>query len=253
MQSISSYFVKLLNIVNPVSSRLPIKKPFTYMVKPQHSVVIIQPEMVAIASGAMPDKTDKQSRFIGQEVAAFEIGKYAVTVAQWQAVMGRLPRGNDELSSEQPVMNVNWYDVQNFITKLNQLTGKTYRLPTELEWEYAVRASSTEDYYFHHSELHHINRDRDKVNYDKNRDGTVVVGSLPPNPWGLHEMLGNIWEWVDYTKTKGFNPNAVYDESCHILRGGCWASSSFEIRLTAQTEHGNNECGWNSFGFRLAL
>jgi len=223
------------------------------MTKPQHSVVIIQPEMVAIPSGIMPNSKDKQSRFNSREVTTFELGKYAVTVAHWRTIMRSLPDGNSELSNEHPVMNVNWHDVQHFITRLNNLTGKVYRLPSELEWEYAARAGSAGDYYFHHSDLYRVKRNRDKVNHDKNRTGSVSVGRLPSNPWGLHEMLGNIWEWVDYTKKEGFNPNTVRDNSYNILRGGCWASHESDIKLTSRAQHGNSEHGWNSFGFRLAL
>jgi len=252
MQSIASYVVKLLNIVNPVSSRLPVKKPITYMVKSQLFESIITPEMVAISSGVMPNVKDKKSRFNGRSVAAFEIGKYAVTVGQWCAVMGDLPERHKDLTDQHPIMNVSWHNVHNFITKLNRLTGKAYRLPTELEWEYAARGGTANDYYFHRDDLFRVDRNRDKVNHDKNRTGTVPVGSLPPNPWGLHEMLGNIWEWVDYTKIEGFNPNAVRDNSSNILRGGCWASHESDIKLTSRAGHGNSERGWNSFGFRLA-
>lgn len=256
MQSLFSYVVKFLNIVNPITNEPNLK---TRVIKTDVTInsfklqKLIEPEMVAIPRGSVPDKTDTKSRFNGQAVAAFEMGKYAVTVAQWKAVMGCLPRGNDELSRAHPVMNVNWYDVKNFIIKLNQLTNKTYRLPTELEWEYVARAGSANDYYFHRSDLFHSDRSRDKVNYDKIRTGTMPVGSLPPNPWGLHEMLGNIWEWVEYTKIVGFNPNAIRDDNSNILRGGCWASHESDITLAARVEHSNSECGWNSFGFRLAI
>jgi formylglycine-generating enzyme required for sulfatase activity len=107
MQSITSYVVKLLNIVNPVSNRLPIKNPFTYMTKSQYSDVIIQPEMVAIPSGIMPNSKDRHSRFNDREVTEFKLGKYPITVLQWRTIMTNLPAGNDKLSDEHPVMNIN--------------------------------------------------------------------------------------------------------------------------------------------------
>jgi len=122
----------------------------------------------------------------------FYMGKYEVTQAQWKAVMGENPsrfKGDDH-----PVENVSWEDVQQFIQKLNAKEGKeACRLPTEAEWEYAARAGTTTIYSFGNNASQLGNY----AWYDENSGNTThPVGDKPPNPWGLYDMHGNVWEWV---------------------------------------------------------
>lgn len=208
------------------------------------------PAMVVIPSGEMPLTKAAAYRddYSGQHVESFEIGKYVVTVAEWLDIMDYLPPDTDTLFHGLPVVNVNWYDVHRYIEKINERTGKQYRLPTELEWEYAARAGTSNDY--------HVSRNTaingSVINLDKHNPGPVEVGSFPPNGWGCYEMLGNVWEWVSdgCRRVPGLKDDVGYE--LNVLRGGCWASSEFEVTLTARDEHEKETHGWNSFGFRLA-
>ncbi|TAF50831.1 MAG: tetratricopeptide repeat protein, partial [Oscillatoriales cyanobacterium] len=128
----------------------------------------------------------------------FYLGKYAITQEQWQAVMGNNPSGFK--GEKRPVENVSWNDAVSFCQKLSEKTGKTYRLPSEAEWEYACRAGTTTAFHFGETIT------PDLVNYDGNnpygsapkglyRQETTPVGSFPPNGFGLYDMHGNVWEW----------------------------------------------------------
>ena len=121
---------------------------------------------------------------------AFELGKHEVTQAEWEAVMGSNPSRFDECGGDCPVENVSWDDVQDFIGRLNALEGEVrYRLPTEAEWEYAARAGTAGDRYA--GNLDAI------AWYDGNSGGsTHPVGQKAPNAFDLHDMLGNVFEWV---------------------------------------------------------
>lgn len=209
------------------------------------------PDMVIIPSGEMPSTKAATYRadYSGQHVESFEIGKYVVTLDEWLDVMNYLPLDANSKLLNQPVVNVNWFDVHRYIDELNKRTGEQYRLPTELEWEYAARAGTSNDY--------HVSRNvvlKGKViNYDRKNKGLVAVGSLPPNAWGCHEMLGNVWEWVsDGGRTvpgfKGFQE----EYELNVLKGGCWASGEFEIQLSSRDEHRKEGNNWGTFGFRVA-
>ncbi len=108
-----------------------------------------RPEKGVISSGTMPTVVTSGFRpdYSGQHVNSFEIGKYVITLAEWLDIMDYLPPNTDTLFLGQPVVNVNWFDVHRYIDKLNQRTGEQYRLPTELEWEYAARAGTSNDYH----------------------------------------------------------------------------------------------------------
>ena len=119
----------------------------------------------------------------------FWMGKYEVTQAQWQAVMGSNPSHFTNCGGDCPVERVSWEDVQEFIGKLNGRSGgRPYRLPTEAEWEYAARAGTTEDRYGDLGAIAWHN--------SNSRDTTHPVGEKAANAWGLHDMLGNVLEWV---------------------------------------------------------
>ena len=215
----------------------------------EHEDTLI-PNMVTISSGTIPtvSTTGFRPDYSGQHVDTFEIGKHVITMAEWIDMMDYLPKDTEQLSLNHPVINVNWFDVHRYIERLNKLTDKEYRLPTEIEWEYAARAGTLNDY--------HVPRemvlDGKVINYDKNKQGSVAVASLPPNKWGCYEMLGNVWEWVSDSGRTVVGFEGDDDSELKILRGGCWASSEFEVKLTARDEHEKGTNGWNSFGFRIA-
>ena len=122
---------------------------------------------------------------------SFALGKYDITQEAWYALMGVNPSSNK--GRPLPVENVSWDDVQVFIQRLNAQTGKSYRLPTEAEWEYAARAGSTTDYSFG-DDVSQLGR---YAWYTANSGGeTHPVGEKQPNGFGLYDMHGNVWEWV---------------------------------------------------------
>jgi len=160
----------------------------------------------------------------------FYLGKYEVTQAQWQAVMGQNPslfQGDPNL----PVEQVWWDDVQEFIRKLNAKEGHTkYRLPTEAEWEYAARAGTTTAYSFGDD----ATRLGEYAWYKGNAgERTHPVGKLKPNPWGLYDMHGNVWEWVQdwyqrYQSEAVTDPQGP-DLGTHRSRRGCAWNNAAEV------------------------
>ena len=160
------------------------------------------------------------------KVNSFAIGKYPVTQAQYEAVMGINP-SHFKNNPQNPVEKVSWDDAQAFCQKLSQITGKTYRLPTEAEWEYACRAGTTTRYYFGDD----ANQLGDYAWYSANSQSkTHPVGQKKPNAWGLYDMIGNVWEWCedDWHSTYENAPRdgsawLIKDDRSQILRGGSWS------------------------------
>ncbi|HAD14119.1 MAG TPA: hypothetical protein DCF33_16975, partial [Saprospirales bacterium] len=162
-------------------------------------------------------------------VPSFRISKYEVTQAQWRAVMGSDPPGlYNKGCDECPVERVSWDDVQEFLKKLNQLTGVDYRLPTEAEWEYAAKGGQAGL----KSAYQYAGSDKlDEVGwYDGNykigntfgeKNTTHPVGQKKPNQLGLYDMSGNVWEWCQ--DTYGPYPcdkKTKKEERLRVLRGG---------------------------------
>lgn len=180
---------------------------------------------------------------------SFYIGKFEITQAQWKKVMGTNPayfQGNNIAGNTDnfPVESVSWKDVQLFIKKLNQLEkGKAvYRLPTEFEWEYAARAGNKEDIAWNEiNESAHIAKLTPQA-----------VGQKKPNAWGLYDMLGNVWEWVDdYYNEKMFaDPTPPKKAKQHVLKGSCFYGDV--KNATYMTHAGGPGSGYDT-GFRLVV
>jgi formylglycine-generating enzyme required for sulfatase activity len=182
----------------------------------------------------------------------FYLGKYEVTQAQWEAVMGNNP--SEFKGRNNPVEHLFYVDVLDFIKKLNQKEGgNKYRLPTEAEWEYAARAGTTGDYSFGH--------DPEALGryawYWENAGKTThPVGQKAPNPWGLYDMHGNVWEWVSdrnggnyYAESPTTDPPGSSSGSYFIKRGGAWKSGARDCRSAART---SDDKPHHHIGFRLA-
>ena len=254
------------------------------------------PEMVVVPAGSfmMGSPTSEEGRdddegpqrgvTIGR---AFAVGKYEVTVAQFNAFVqdtgydagnrcftyedgswdwrdGKTWRspGFSQMLNE-PVVCVDWNAATAYAAWLSQQTGETYRLLTEAEWEYAARAGTTTPFSFG------ATLSTDQANYNGNytygsgktgvyREKTVAVGSFPANAFGLHDMHGNVWEWVedcwtDDLSSQSATGNATLTLDCptRVLRGGSWINFPQSLR-SANRNWGTPENRSNNMGFRLA-
>ena len=193
-------------------------------------------------------------------VYGFFMGKYPITQKQWR-VVAALPKVNINLESEPsqfqgdnlPVEGVSWYDAQEFCARLSQKTNKSYRLPSEAEWEYACRGGTTTAFYFGKTISPEL------ANYDSKYQGkTTEVGKFPANPFGLYDMCGNVWEWCEDGWHEDYI-NAPDDGSVwlnnsnnrRVLRGCAWLArpenccSSFRFYADA------GFVGCNLFSFRV--
>ena len=185
----------------------------------------------------------------------FYIGKTEVTQAQWRAVMGSDPPELSFKSCDQcPVEKVSWDDVQEFIKKLNAKTSKTYRLPTEAEWEYAARGGGKQTYTYAGSNT------VDEVAWYSENSGTKThpVGQKKANELGLYDMSGNVWEWCQdwyddfyYVKRTSSNPPGPATGSLRVFRGGSWGNSPADVRVALRNNHTPDYRG-SHIGFRLA-
>ena len=189
----------------------------------------------------------------------FWLGKYEVTQAQWESVMGSNPSRFKNCGANCPVERVSWEDVQAFIRKLNGRSGgRGYRLPTEAEWEYAARGGTTADTYA--GDLTNLRGNDPVLNriawYRENSGRrTHPVGRKAPNGWGLHDMLGNVWEWVgdwygDYPGGTVTGPSGPGSGSNRVVRGGSW---DFNARICRSANRSRNSPGvrYDGLGFRL--
>jgi formylglycine-generating enzyme required for sulfatase activity len=184
----------------------------------------------------------------------FEIGTTEVTVEQWYAVMGSVPYLNDVEKGQMPVINVSWYDCQEFILRLNALTGRKFRLPTEAEWEYAAKGGSNSRHYFFagsdnaYMSMWFVTNAKMKVQ--------EVAGKVA-NELGLYDMSGNAWEWCydrggDYSSEAQTDPCGPARGTNRIMRGGSCASKWDACRLTNRS-YMLPVYVKGTFGFRLAI
>lgn len=214
------------------------------------------PEMVAIPPGSF--ETESNNGDAGENpvrrftlAKAFAMGKTEITQGQWRAIMGNNPSRFSRCGDNCPVEKVSWDDAQVFIQKLNAKTGKHYRLPSEVEWEYACRAGVRQEYCG--------SDDVDSVAWSATNSGFTPhpVGGKQANAFGLYDMSGNVWEWVEDSYHNSYH-GAPADGSAwqgdgarRVARGGSWY-------LTPQCPRAANRCGdvpddrVGNVGFRLA-
>ncbi|MDT4955692.1 MAG: hypothetical protein QOJ02_3830 [Acidobacteriota bacterium] len=211
-------------------------------------------EMVEIPAGSFcmgsPDGARESDEHPQHQVTVqnFYMGKYEVTQAQYQAVMGTNP--SEFKGDNLPVENVSWDAAKEFCRRLSQITGKEYRLPSEAEWEYACRAGTTEDYAG--------NPDAMAWYGFNSRNQTHPVGQKQANGWGLYDMYGNVWESCEDIYQDNYNGAPTDgsawlsrgDPSRRVIRGGAWGNVvalSSATRFQATTDARDNH-----LGFRLA-
>ena len=191
--------------------------------------------------------------------AGYWLGKHEVTQGEWEAVMGSNPSYFKDCGRDCPVERVSWEDAQAFIGRLNGRSGgNRYRLPSEAEWEYAARAGSQEDTYA--GDI----REPDGVDgvlegiawcAGNSGDRTQPVGGKAANAWGLHDMLGNVWEWVEdrygnYPGGSVTDPEGPSSGWFRVIRGGGWGGIARDCRSSNRID-GAPGIGGKSLGFRL--
>jgi len=167
----------------------------------------------------------------------YEIGKFEVTQAEWRDLMGSNPSRFKSCGDNCPVEQVSWNDVQEYIQRLNAKTGKHYRLPSEDEWEYACYGGSK-------TEFCGGNNIDTVAWYGRNSNGTThPVSKRQANSYGLYDMSGNVWQWM----------NDCWNSECskHVLRGGSWGNLTDAMRASFRS-FGSVADRNNIIGFRLA-
>ena len=185
-------------------------------------------------------------------LSSFSIGKYEVTQEEWQAVMGNNP--SNFKGDKRPVEQVSWTDCQDFIRKLNAMTGKRFRLPTEAEWEYAARGGNRSIGYKYAGS--------DNLGsvawYDGNcGNETHSVGQKSPNELGLYDMSGNVWEWCynrngSYSSSSQTNPTGPANVAFRVYRGGSWFNRERFCRSSTRY-NSTYSIRFHYLGLRLAL
>ena len=186
-------------------------------------------------------------------VQDFYIGKYEVTQKEWQKVMGGNP-SYFKNCEDCPVESVSWNDVQEFLAKLNAKTGKTYRLPTEAEWEYAARGGSQRRGYKYAG-----SNSLDEVAwcYGNSGNKTHPVGQKKANELGLYDISGNVWEWCadwyyEYPSTAQTNPKGPSTGTDRVRRGGSWIFHAVLCRSAYRSSYIPDDSN-GDVGFRLVF
>jgi formylglycine-generating enzyme required for sulfatase activity len=236
------------------------------------------PEMIVVPAGEFnmgspedePDRNKNEGpQHIVQFARQFAVGRFAVTFDEWDACVagggcnGYTPNDNGWGRGSRPVIHVSWNDAQAYVAWLSSKTGKTYRLLTEAEREYVARAGTTTPFWFGTTiSLEQANFD-DKHPYNSSPPGgrrgqTLPVDSFFPNPWGLYQVHGNVWDWVEDCFNDSYvgapsDGSAWMSGDCgkHVLRGGAWIDqprflrSAFRLRDVTSRRY-------NLQGFRVA-
>jgi|GEM_PF-7012179 len=218
-------------------------------------------QMITLPQGCQ--KLGHKSSYTFCLQTTLEMMAVEVTQQLWTDIMGTNPSRHQSCPAC-PVENVSWFDVQDFIRRLNKKNNTAYRLPTEAEWEYAARAAQSTGHvqqnlaqYANFCDRNCPHEWRDKTQSD-GFSHTAPVASLRPNPWGLYDLQGNVWEWVsDIYQASGLMPNAdpQLNEGEileHVYRGGSWGDMA---ETCAVTNRGHAEPGLKAgaLGFRLVL
>ncbi len=231
----------------------------------------IEPQMVLINGGTFSMGCVSNSKKCSDDekpvhtvtVDSFLMGQYEVTFDEWDACVAangcsHYPEDNKTERGQRAVNKVSWNDAQQYIQWLNQKTAKNYRLPTEAEWEYAARAGTKTAYSWGNNQ----SIAGDYAWYDKNtyyisEKYTHLVGRKKPNPWGLYDMHGNVWEWcldwynqTEYSNSPKNNPMGPSSGRYRVYRGGSWNFSAYSLRSADRL---NDSPGYrnNYLGFRL--
>jgi formylglycine-generating enzyme required for sulfatase activity len=230
--------------------------------------------------GGMADRAARQADYWKSEgpqhrvtiPRPFAVGTFAVTFAEWDACVadgdcnGYRPKDEGWGRGKRPVINVNWDDANAYTAWLSRKTGRTYRLLSEAEREYAARAGTTTTFWWGPS------ISTSQANYDgnytfagskkgENRGRIVPVDSFAPNPWGLYNVHGNVWEWVEDCWHDSYSgaptdgsewTTACTDGRRRVMRGGSWLNPPWFLRAAYRVGGLTGVNRINALGFRLA-
>jgi formylglycine-generating enzyme required for sulfatase activity len=212
------------------------------------------PEMVVIPAGIfeMGGNSSDEQPVHRVTLRSFSMGKTEVTQGQWRALMGGNPSSFSNCGDNCPVERVSWEDAKQFVSRLSAKTGKTYRLPSEAEWEYACRAGGRHEYCGSDS--------ADGVSWNSGNSGSAThpVAGKQANAWGLHDMSGNVWEWTEDCWNQNYS-DAPTDGmawtagncSLRVVRGGSW-DYSLQFLRSANRVRDSTAFRINLLGFRVA-
>ncbi len=234
------------------------------------------PEMVMVPSGTFimgspEDEVDRLDYENPQHAVTFSkpfaVGRFAVTFAEWDACVadggcgGHRPSDQGWGRGKRPVVNANWDDAKAYVQWLSKKTGKPYRLLSESEREYAARAGTGTAFWWGSAIT------SENANYDGSyiyagggergvyRRKTMPADSFKPNPWGLYQVHGNVWEWAEDCRHLSYDgapadgsPWISGDCAAHVLRGGSWADDPVDLRAANRVNnypiHRSNKCGF---------
>jgi formylglycine-generating enzyme required for sulfatase activity len=235
------------------------------------------PTMVVVPAGSFTMGSPASERYRGAEdqhevtiAEPFAVSKFEITFDQWEACVA--DGGCDAYSpidhgwgrGDRPVVEMNFMDAQNYVAWLREETDQPYRLLSESEWEYAARAGSEAAYSFGDTIAPDLANYDARTDYDSPpgddfREQTLPVGSFAPNAFGLYDMHGNAWEWVEdcwndaYSDATPADGSAWLEGDCdgRILRGGSWEDYPGDVRVAARVASGVRERSWSD-GIRVA-
>jgi formylglycine-generating enzyme required for sulfatase activity len=233
------------------------------------------PRMMVIPAGEFTMGSPESEPFRGAETqhrvtiaAPFAVSKFAITFGEWDACVkdggcgGYRPDDQHWGRGKRPVIDISWENAKAYVNWLSRKTGKPYRLLSEAEWEYAARAGTTTAYStggtISPRQANYDGSGDGSGPSDVNRQKTIRVGSFPANGFGLHDMHGNVSEWVedcwhdDYTAMTPTDGSAWLEENCtgRVLRGGSWGDSEVELRSAARTGEYEDKSSFND-GLRI--
>ncbi len=243
--------------VESETSRIPVTSDLQYGVDSEVDIELVYVKGGCYKMGdTFGDGFSNESLVHKVCVDSFFIGKYEVTHLQWENVMGWNP-SKFKNCDNCPVENVSWNDIQEFINKLNQKTGKSYRLPTEAEWEYAARSGGERE------KWSGVSSESSLSQYawykDNSRKNTHPIGKKSPNGVGIYDMTGNVCEWCQdiygadsYKKHQLDNPIYLDRGSYRVVRGGSWFCKPKRMRTSSRDRHNQNHKS-GDLGFRIAM